>query len=84
MTGALTEEEIRASFEGLPGFVSEARVMASMTQDERKALNDARRQRQEYRLQIKQRGPTPGNPDSAAWFDLVMAMLNARETIYLR
>lgn len=82
---ALTASEIEATSQAAPFFISEAIVLAQLTEEERGKLKARRSQLRTLDGEIESFGSVPDpNDKRVIWRDLARAMFTFKEFIYLR
>ena len=82
---ALTADEIQATSQSAPYFVSESQVLAELTPSDREQVNQRRSRLRELEAELESLGTIPESlNDKAIWTDLAHAMFIFQEFIYLK
>ncbi|MEX0937852.1 MAG: DUF1553 domain-containing protein [Pirellulales bacterium] len=82
---ALTAEEVAISAQSLQGFVSDPMVMAALTPDDLKLVNQRNAEIAELGSHANALGPAPDAVDDVTvWTDLARALFTFKEFIYVR
>ena len=82
---ALSADEIQATSQSAPYFVSEAQVLAALDTADREQVERSRQQIRELQSQIESLGPVPDSiNDKSVWTDLAHAMFTFQEFIYVK
>ena len=82
---ALTADEIQATSQSAPYFVSEAQVLAEFTAADREQIDVSRKRLRTLEAEIESLGTIPDSlNDKAVWTDLAHAMFTFQEFIYVK
>ncbi len=82
---ALSADEIQATAQSAPYFVSEAQVLAELTAADREQIERSRKRVRELDGEIESLGTIPeSSSDKAVWTDLAHALFTFQEFIYLK
>jgi hypothetical protein len=82
---ALTDDEVRATSQSAPYFVSESQVLAALPEVDRQQVFRDQQRIAELETQIKSLGPiTEAVDDKPQWSDLARAMLTFQEFIFVK
>jgi hypothetical protein len=81
---ALTADEVAASASGTGRFVSDADVLAALSEAARTKISGAEQSIAILNKQIAAIGQVPSNSRKAVWTDLARALFNFKEFIYLK
>jgi hypothetical protein len=82
---ALTAEEIALAAKATPDFVSEAELLASLGEEERRQVADIDRRLAETSRELEAIPERDRTPDPRrAWADLALALFNLKEFVYVR
>ena len=82
---ALSADEIQATSQSAPYFVSEAQVLAELTTADREQIDRSRKRLRELEAEIESLGAIPDSlNDKAVWTDLAHAMFTFQEFIYVK
>jgi len=82
---ALSAEEVAISFKVAANYVTDAKVVAELSDEERGRLDQMRAEIAEIQSQVTSFGGLSGLPaEVAAWTDLARAMFMMKEFIYVR
>lgn len=82
---ALSSDEIQATSQSAPYFVSESQVLAELTAADREQIDRGRKSLRELEAEVESFGTIPDSiNDKAAWTDLAHAMFTFQEFIYLK
>jgi hypothetical protein len=82
---ALSAEEIAATASGATTFVSQADVLAALSEPQRQRLDQAKNTIKTRRAKLEALGDVPAAwGDQEAWTDLARAMFTFQEFIYVR
>ena len=82
---ALSADEIQATSQSAPYFVSEAQVLAELTAADREQIDQSRKRLRALEAEIESFGIIPDSlNDKAVWTDLAHAMFTFQEFIYLK
>ncbi len=81
----LSAEEVQASYNAAPFYVSDQRVLESLSESQRQAVQAAMLAADDLQLQIDSLGPMPDGIDKELlWTDMARAMFTLQEFIYIR
>jgi hypothetical protein len=82
---ALTAEEVAASASGMGNFISQASVLAALSDRERSRIDVAEQTIADLTKQLAALGPIPKSTSTQVlWIDLARALFNFKEFIYLK
>ena len=82
---ALTADEIQATSQSAPYFVSETQVLAAISEADRATVARERQQIRALELEIESLGPVPERGDQrAAWKELAHTLFTFKEFLYVR
>ena len=82
---ALSAEEVQATSQSAPFFISEAQVLAALTAADRETVARERKLIQTAEADIESLGPIPSqSADQAAWAELAHALFTFKEFIYVK
>ncbi|MEO2011117.1 MAG: DUF1553 domain-containing protein [Pirellulaceae bacterium] len=82
---ALTAEEVAASASGMGNFISQASVLAALSDRERSRIDVAEQTIADLTKQLAALGPIPNSTSTQVlWTDLARALFNFKEFIYLK
>ena len=82
---ALSADEIQATSQSAPYFVSESQVLAALTPADREQIAQNRSRVRAIEAELESLGTIPESlTDKAVWTDLAHAMFTFQESIYLK
>ncbi|MBS0204821.1 MAG: DUF1553 domain-containing protein [Planctomycetes bacterium] len=82
---ALSADEIQATSQSAPYFVSEAQVLAALDAADREQVEQSRKRIRELQTELEALGPVPDSfNDKSVWTELAHAMFTFQEFIYVK